>query len=430
MNFFKSVFSDEPDPNSPADPVPSATADAAPPPPASAAVWDFGGLLKTISEKSESFVDTYRRDLQEFGTGLRKEIEAAHGSLEGVGHVFDDLGSSVLKGTAQIISQGKDAILAADALVKSDLSDHPSPASNPSYRVYSRFEAQLRALQGDAGTFGVEPEDAEDYAAWKSGFDLGAKKGEIEGLLDTNEDMMGIYERLVPGEIDYGTFWLRYFYRVHKLEQAESLRVNLVKRAISSEEEELSWDVYDDDEEEQKDDKGVELEEKSGDSSGVAKVEPSLSNATDLPPVVAAGEELDAVDPGKKPKEDVSSSAGCDHSEVEPVKVVEGKVNKETDAEHSEQGSSQNASSAKKADRQSDPEALPSRPVALEEEDLGWDEIEDLSSIDDNNDVTKSSRGGDPSPHREELRKRLSAADEEEDLSWDIEDDGDEPAKH
>ncbi|KAI4340230.1 hypothetical protein MLD38_025089 [Melastoma candidum] len=427
MNFFKSVFSDEPDPDSPADPVPSSSADAAPRQPASTAAWDFGGLLKTISEKSESVIDTYRRDLQEFGTGLRKEIEAAHGSLEGVGHVFDDLGSSVLKGTAQIISQGKDAILAADVLVKSDLSDHPSPASNNSYKVYSRFEAQLRALQGDAGTFGVE--NAEEYAAWKSGFDLGAKRVEIENLVETNEEMMGIYERLVPAQIDDGTFWFRYFYRVHKLEQAESLRANLVKRAISAEEEDLSWDVYDDEEEEEKDGEVVKLGDRSEDSFGVAKVEGSFSKAADLYPGVDAGGEVAAVDPEKKPKEDASSSAGCEHTEVEPVKEVEGKVNKEPDAENSEQGTSQNANSAKRSDRDSDPEALPSQPVAPEEEeDLGWDEIEDLSSIYDGNDVTKASQGGDPSPHREELRKRLNAADEEEDLSWDIEDD-DEPAK-
>ena len=52
-----------------------------------------------------------------------------------------------------------------------------------------------------------------------------------------------------------------------------------------------------------------------------------------------------------------------------------------------------------------------------EEDDLGWDEIEDLSSIDEK----KATHGG--SPNRADVRKRLSATEEEEDLSWDIEDD-------
>ncbi|KAJ0014864.1 hypothetical protein Pint_19823 [Pistacia integerrima] len=53
---------------------------------------------------------------------------------------------------------------------------------------------------------------------------------------------------------------------------------------------------------------------------------------------------------------------------------------------------------------------------------LGWDEIEDLSSIDEKK-VTH-----DGSPNRADLRKRLHVAKEEEDLSWDIEDE-DEPVK-
>ncbi|KAF9618326.1 hypothetical protein IFM89_000961 [Coptis chinensis] len=59
-----------------------------------------------------------------------------------------------------------------------------------------------------------------------------------------------------------------------------------------------------------------------------------------------------------------------------------------------------------------------------EDEDLGWDEIEDIEG---NHDEKKVSVGG--RLNRSDLRKRLSGADEEEDLSWDIEDD-DEPVKH
>ncbi|PQM34953.1 BSD domain-containing protein 1 [Prunus yedoensis var. nudiflora] len=61
-----------------------------------------------------------------------------------------------------------------------------------------------------------------------------------------------------------------------------------------------------------------------------------------------------------------------------------------------------------------------------EEEDLGWDEIEDLSSIDEK----KVTHVGSGSSNKADLRKRLSTAEEEEeDLSWDIEDEDDEPAK-
>lgn len=123
MNFFNSVFSDDPDPAGPESPPgdddPSRgrgggeeAAAAAPEPhrPSNSRWGGLGGLVKTLTTKSETVLETYRRDLQEFGLGLRKEIQEAHGSLENVGQAIDELGSSVIKGTAQIISQGKEAI--------------------------------------------------------------------------------------------------------------------------------------------------------------------------------------------------------------------------------------------------------------------------------------------------------------------------------
>ncbi|XP_024960994.1 histone-lysine N-methyltransferase SETD1B-like isoform X2 [Cynara cardunculus var. scolymus] len=130
MNFFQSVFSDDPDPSSPEPqsqnpesipPNPSATI------PAIASAWTFGsGLMKTLASKSESVIETYRRDLEEFSSGIKKEtavireaaaravkdlptsLEAGAGlaqeSLESVGQAIDDLGSTV----TEIIAQGEE----------------------------------------------------------------------------------------------------------------------------------------------------------------------------------------------------------------------------------------------------------------------------------------------------------------------------------
>lgn len=54
-----------------------------------------------------------------------------------------------------------------------------------------------------------------------------------------------------------------------------------------------------------------------------------------------------------------------------------------------------------------------SNPSMAEEEDLRWAEIEDLSSIDDK----KGTHGASQSSNRADLRKRLSTAEEYEDLS-------------
>jgi hypothetical protein len=44
-----------------------------------------------------------------------------------------------------------------------------------SCRKYSRFEAQVNAMQRDSSTYCDEPEDAEDYAKWKEDFKLDSK---------------------------------------------------------------------------------------------------------------------------------------------------------------------------------------------------------------------------------------------------------------
>ncbi|ESQ36595.1 hypothetical protein EUTSA_v10009692mg [Eutrema salsugineum] len=449
MNFFKSVFSDDPDPpgtesesDSPKHSEQHENPEQSNPNDEDGG-WSFGGLMKTIATRSESVIETYRRDLEEFGTGLKKEIEVAQGSLGTVGHAIDELGNTVLKGTAEIIAQGKEAILAAGN--ESDSSDNNSSNSfgrrdSFSSKPYSRFDAQVRVVQGDLNTYCEEPEDSDDYKKWESGFSLGEKAEEMEKLLEENGDMKGVYKRVVPSMVDHETFWFRYFYKVHKLKQAEDLRANLVKRAISlDDEEELSWDI---DDEEESSEKATEATKEvsrlklegnddtgSGDVSETVKdsvinadpvteksVKDEVKSADSVTEVSNVGLKIDTDSEKKKEtgNEDVpESKTVIDTSDEAPVQDS-GK--REAVPESDETAQSQN--SAKPDGVASSSTQQPS------EEDLGWDEIEDMSSIDGK----ETSRSG-GSPNRAELRKRLSAAEEDEDLSWDIEDDDDTSSK-
>ncbi|OMO77782.1 hypothetical protein CCACVL1_14820 [Corchorus capsularis] len=348
MDFFKSVFADDDPPKTQSDSdsdspkakdsIPdSSPKNPYPDPNPNASAWSFGGLIKTIATRSESVIETYRRDLQEFGSGLKKEIEVAQGSLGNVGHVIDEFGNTVLKGTAQIINQGKEAILAAE-----NESDSPSSESSSkklstqrslNSKSYSRFDAQVRVIQRDVNTYSEEPEDLEDYKKWKSGFSLEEKKEEIERLMEEIGEMRSIYNRVVgvSNGIDHETFWC------------------------------------------------------SGGNVVTEKVN------------------LD------KDEDSVSKSVQKAASE----------------------GKSDNGESSNGNGKDSDFSVVSSHQSMPDEEDLGWDEIEDLSSIDDNKNVDdkKGTHGGSPSSsNRADLRKRLSTAEEDEDLSWDIEDD-DEPVK-
>ncbi|KAJ8898653.1 hypothetical protein K2173_004687 [Erythroxylum novogranatense] len=429
MDFFKSVFSDEPesptpgpDPTStddpyspPRDPNPKTTDDG------DSGGWSFGGLIRTLTTKSESVIDTYRRDLKEFGSGLRKEIEVAHGSLENVGHAIDELGTSVLKGTAQIISHGKEAILSLDQ--ESDSSDNNNADRSIGQlhsKRYSRFDAQLHAIQGDVSTYCEELEDLEEYKKWKLGFVLEKKREESKSLIEENGAMESVYKRVVPNSVNEETFWCRYYYRVYKLKQAEDLRANLVKRAISEEEEDLSWDV-DDDEEEEKED--IEDEKPLVEIEGSSRENASKDWKFEETNQTKAMNDRES-EPSVKSSEMVSGESETSGGD----NVVSEQVELEKSKEESALKSDEKAGLEVKGDngescKDSEFSVVSSHQSMAEEEDLGWDEIEDLSSMDE-----KRTTGQSGSPSKIDLQKRLSVAEEDEDLSWDIEDD-DEPAK-
>ncbi|KAL6210498.1 hypothetical protein ACLB2K_015730 [Fragaria x ananassa] len=482
MNFFKSVFADEPDPPNPDSESESAsprTQDPDPKPqpdpnPAGIGGWNFGDLIKTIATKSETVIETYRHDLQEFGSGMKKEIEVAQGSLETVGTKIDELGNTVLQGTAQIISQN---ILSPDHESDSSDSNAPGYTSQRSLnsKRYSRFESQVRAIQGD-------PEDAEEYARWKVGFVLEEKREEIEELLEGDGAMESIYKRVAPNVVDDETFWCRYYFRVYKLKQAEDVRANLVKIAISVEEdEELSWDVDDDEYDEsgsnvvaksslgrssdevaevvkekelKSDDQvGGEGSSKVGEVSSVVAEEANVAANTEsvskdseqkVVKEESPAEELqDGASKGdNEKKESVVESSGDKESEKKvnvagdsevPSNSDEKKVDLEEDSgkkdlpsRSDDKAALEVKNEASASSKESGVSAASVRPSAeSEEEDLGWDEIEDLSSIDEKK-ANPGTSGG--IANRAELQKRLSTAEEDEDLSWDIDDD-DEPAK-
>ncbi|KAL2323584.1 hypothetical protein Fmac_027963 [Flemingia macrophylla] len=447
MNLFKSVFLDEPDPprpesgsdNAPRDKDPdsdspprSATAASS----AAADGWNFGGLFKTLSAKSESIIETYRRDLQEFGTGLKKEIEVAQGSLGTVGHVIDEFGNTVVKGTAQIISQGKDAILAVDLDSDSD-NNSANRKSFDSVR-YSRFDAHVRAIQGDVSTYSEEPEDLNEFNDWKLGFSLEGKTQEMEGFLRENDAMESVYKKVVPNSVDHETFWYRYYYKVHRLKKAEDVRARLVS-GISGDED-LSWEIEDDDDDGDQnvgEAKPVVMDKEVG--GGGQNVDTQLHVGSN------EGEKkrLDVEEESKEEKrenllqsEEVGNKMdkSVEESQVEKSGFVgemgggSRETSEEAGVDEASKSKVDDAVSKNDSSAESDEKGIKEREGGdekslgrtNEEEDLGWDDIEDLSMIDDKKTTTHSG-----STSKVDLRKRLSAAEEEEDLSWDIEDDDD-----
>ncbi|XP_011006074.1 PREDICTED: BSD domain-containing protein 1-like [Populus euphratica] len=403
MNFFKSVFDkDTTPPNNPSSENPEPAPE--PEPSTLNLAWSFDSLIKTISTKSESIIQTYKKDLHELRSGFNKETAVirhvasravhdlpasfesgaavAQHSLESVGQVIDDIGSTVWNSTAQIISHGKDSVFSAVDHHR-DLNDD-SDASSSTKRhhlgvKYSRFDAQVRALQCDLDTYCSEPGDKEDYEKWESeGFVFEEKNEEIKRLISENEVVNQIYYKVVPSKVDDQSFWSRYFYRLFKLKQAEEARALLVKRAISGDEEEdLSWDFDDDDDNEERN--GFLWR---GESIKESVIEKEIEEREDggLPSLPSPNKSMDTL-------EEKGSNGGS--GKDSDVSIV----------------SSQ----------------------SLQEEDLGWDEIEYIGSNDESK-VEAAENTASAGTSRVELHNRFGSA-EEQDLSWDVQDEVDLPVK-
>ncbi|XP_047181059.1 BSD domain-containing protein 1-like [Vigna umbellata] len=484
MNFFKSVFSDEPESPPPGSPLPesSPTESEGPDPPQSNAVWSFGDLIQTLASKSESVLENYRRDFEEFGSGLRKETAVireaasravkdlptsldvgaavAQESLESVGQAIDDIGSTVWNSTAQIISHGRDSFLASDS-DSFDSINYDSNNSNAGKKLlsvgssdrgldlkrYRRFDNLVQALQCDVNSYLEDPEDLEKFSDWKLGFELDKKEEEIRDLFEESGAVEEIYEKVVPSKTDHESFWSRYFYRLHKLKQAEYARAKLVKSAISgNEEEDLRWDFDDEDEDEDGNNGYEPLRNtsrvslaKEGNSADVGGADTVQSSKKDL--------EIEEEDDGKGveniqaekkalniEEEDGGKGVSPESKTGVDDKLEEGKYKEKVASsfpEH-ESGSGDNLDakceekepSEGKADndnsgscKDSDISVVSSQLSMPGEEEIGWDEIEDIESNDEN----KGDAVG--SASRIHLQKRLSVIEQdEEDLSWDIED--------
>ncbi|KAL2463992.1 BSD domain-containing protein [Forsythia ovata] len=411
MDFFKSVFTDPS--SSDSQTTPPVSPNSHHDPPTKSNPWAFGStLLRTIASKSESLIDNYYKDLQEFSSELKEETSVirqaasravhdlparlesgaaiAQESLEAVGQAIDNVGSTVSGIIGKELNfTSPDNFLNAhvdeiDGERKNiGIYDKDSSFSDNS-KPYSRIDAIIHTVQCDIKTYCEEVEES-DYNEWKVGFKIEEKEEEIKELFEENGVIKEIHDELVPMKVDEETFWSRYFYRVYKVMKVEEMRAMIVKRAIAGEEEEeLSWDVdsnFDDHEENEKIQDNLPGEDEKG-----------LERDNEDKPGVSGTKTDGWVDEKKNLEErlkcdDKASSEGTNESDFSVVM---------------------------------------SRPSLHEEEDLGWDEIEYIGSGDDSK--GSGCRSHSSSSNRADLHKQLSAAEEDNDLTWDIEDD-DEPAK-
>jgi len=112
-----------------------------------------------------------------------------------------------------------------------------SKDSNTGKRVIhtSRFDAQLHVIHTTSTSFTLDPTGSgNEWEDFKQGFDIDKMTTNIAENLDQYNELRASMEKLVPEEVDYTSFWTRYYFLRHVVEVQEEKRKELLKgRQIS-----------------------------------------------------------------------------------------------------------------------------------------------------------------------------------------------------
>jgi len=113
----------------------------------------------------------------------------------------------------------------------------------------TRFDAQLHAIHSTVNSFIRDPPSGE-FDGWAEKFgDVSSpeRTEQISKDLEKHEELRRAMEKLVPEQVDYPTFWKRYYFLRHVIETEEKRRREMLKDAADPTDE-VAWDEDSDDE--------------------------------------------------------------------------------------------------------------------------------------------------------------------------------------
>ncbi|KAI8826616.1 uncharacterized protein EV422DRAFT_562677 [Fimicolochytrium jonesii] len=126
--------------------------------------------------------------------------------------------------------------------------------------IFNRKSALVAALRTDITTFSADPAKSTDkqlasrFESYKQTFSLPNHESQITKVLEETAETKTYLDELVPADLSYPDFWLRYFFRVAEVDREEETRKQLLANAAAAgdagEADDFSWGSEDEDEEE------------------------------------------------------------------------------------------------------------------------------------------------------------------------------------
>ncbi|KAJ5383835.1 hypothetical protein N7517_001746 [Penicillium concentricum] len=105
----------------------------------------------------------------------------------------------------------------------------------------TRFEAQLHVIHSNLESFSKDPV-SDEWPGFKNEFNVEMKTDEIAADLEKYPELRSAMEKLVPEQVEYVEFWIRYYFLRLVVETEEKKRKELLKGATAEDEEEVGWD--------------------------------------------------------------------------------------------------------------------------------------------------------------------------------------------
>ena len=92
----------------------------------------------------------------------------------------------------------------------------------------TRLDAQLHLLHSNLELFKTDPK-GEAFSTFKAAFSTDRQTEKIAADLEKYPGLRATMEKLVPGEVEYAPFWIRYYFLRNELDLEEQKRKELLK---------------------------------------------------------------------------------------------------------------------------------------------------------------------------------------------------------
>ena len=191
----------------------------------------FGdGKIRTesqiLNEDSSGFISRFRFEATKRLQDIQKAEDAADEALLRFGNNISNFLKDAVTVTAPSLSDAK-GFANADGTKSKVLWESKAPDGKRVQHA-TRFDAQLHAIHSSPDSFTKDPISPE-YESWTKEFDIEKRTEGISKDLDQYAELKRAMERLVPEKVEYGLFWMRYYFLRMVVEEEEKRRRELLK---------------------------------------------------------------------------------------------------------------------------------------------------------------------------------------------------------